>query len=71
MATPINIRYAALNGRPVTKKIKAGTTVKELASKLQAKVSDLFVNGKKSRASVRLKKDDFVALITNIDGGSQ
>ena len=71
MAQSIKIRYAELNGTPVNKTIKAGTTVAQLAEDLELGVSDLFVNGQKSKGSYKLKAQDFVAVITNIDGGNK
>lgn len=69
MTQSIKIRYAELNGTPVSKTIKAGTTVAQLAESLNLSVSDLFINGQKSRSSYKLNTNDFVAVITNIDGG--
>lgn len=65
----ISIRFAELNSVPVTKKVKAGTILADFAEELGVRTTNLFVNMKKARASYRLKKDDFVAVVGNIRGG--
>ena len=65
----IKIKYAELNGEPIVKEIRSGQTVAQFAEELDIRVSDLFVNGKKEAGSYKLKKDDFVVLVTNIEGG--
>jgi hypothetical protein len=65
----ITIRYAEMNGRPVSKKIKTGTTVDALAEKLKCKATDLFVNGKKVGGKTKLTSKSFVVLVTKVKGG--
>jgi len=69
MAERLVIRYAELNSRAVSKRVKAGTTVADFAEKLEVSPSEILVNAKKVAKTYKFKNEDFVCVVTNVGGG--